>query len=104
MSQPYPHSHRIRYDAWSVAAAWVLLLLCVVLGLLGTALQAQVWPYFALTFSAFVSAAAVHLVLAFTHQCPVCSKHPTVQGFKPVHPASVKQSKLTSRATEIDET
>jgi hypothetical protein len=49
-------------------------------------------------FKVFVAVALVHLVLAFTHKCPVCEKHPTVQGFKPVHPASVSQSKLSGWA------
>jgi hypothetical protein len=95
MSQPYPHAQRIRYDALSVAVAWALLVLSVVLWLFAVALAAQVLPLFTFALFAFFAAAAVHLILAFTHKCPVCGKHPTVQGFKPVHPDAARQSKLT---------
>ena len=41
----------------------------------------------------FFLAAGLHVILAFLHKCPSCSKHPTIQGFKPPHPASLGQSR-----------
>jgi hypothetical protein len=41
----------------------------------------------------FFLAAGVHITLAFLHKCPSCDKHPTIQGFKPPHPASLGQSR-----------
>jgi hypothetical protein len=98
MSQPYPRANRIRYDALSVVAAWFLLALCGVLWLLALALGTKVQPFLTFALPAFLGAALLHLVLAFMHKCPVCRKHPTVQGFKPVHPNAVRQSKLAGWA------
>jgi hypothetical protein len=95
MSLPYPFASRIRADAYAVVAAWALMLLCAVLWLLGSVARLPVREALSYAFSAFLIVAAIHVVLAFTHKCPVCSKHPTVQGFKPVHPDSVAQSRLT---------
>lgn len=40
-------------------------------------------------------AVLAHLGLAFAHRCPACTKHPTIQGFKPTHPAALSQSSLS---------
>lgn len=51
----------------------------------GPAVVVALWGFFL--------AAGLHVILAFLHKCPSCSKHPTIQGFKPPHPASLGQSR-----------
>jgi hypothetical protein len=73
-------------------ACWLLL------GLLLVTLPAsKAWPeyvgaLFSANLTAFLLTGLVHVVLSLAHACPACGKHPTAQGFKPVHPKSVGQS------------
>ncbi|MFN9449972.1 MAG: hypothetical protein ACK58U_09985 [Rubrivivax sp.] len=57
--------------------------------------QISGWNIFHLNFAAFCIAASVHLFLSFRHACPQCGKHPTIQRFKPPHPNSLTQSKVS---------
>lgn len=91
----YPRSHVALVDAWSVAICWLLLALLAL-----SSIVLKIWPELpgaalAANFVAFVGAMLVHLVLSLLHACPSCGKHPTVQGFKAVHPNSVGQSVFT---------
>jgi hypothetical protein len=90
----YPQAKLIRWDALVVVAAWVLIpvagLAVVLAGLVKPA--AVQWAMFVLYLG--LGLAALHAVLAFIHKCPVCTKRPMVEGFAPVHPDSVSQSKL----------
>jgi hypothetical protein len=98
MKQRYPHATAIRWDAYSVVAAWALLAVCVLLVVLGVLVSQSFFYTVIPVFKVFVAVAAVRLGLAFTHKCPICGKRPTVQGFTPVHPASIAQSKLSGWA------
>lgn len=81
----YPQSKAIRFDAYSVVVAWAslglvaLLLVPVLAGL-------PLLPLLYVAGALFLLSVAAHLLLAFAHRCPECSKHPTIQGFAPVHP------------------
>jgi hypothetical protein len=43
---------------------------------------------------AFIVFAMTHLILSFCHKCPLCGRHPTVQGFKSRHPGAFGQAAL----------
>ena len=81
----YPQSRTIRFDAYSVIAAWVSLCLAVILLVLVLA-GLPLLPLLLAAGTLFLLSAASHLLLAFAHKCPECLKHPTIQGFAPVHP------------------
>ena len=90
----YPHARLIRCDAAIVVAAWLLLptslAAFLVLALLSPG--AVHWAYYGIYFA--LAVAALHILLALIHRCPVCSNRPMVEGFAPAHPASLPQSKL----------
>ena len=94
----YPHARLIRWDASVVVATWVLLIvagaaLLLVALVKPTAVQWAIWVlYAALGFG------VLHVVLAFMHRCPVCTKRPMVQGFTPVHRDAALQSTLSGWA------
>jgi predicted RNA-binding Zn-ribbon protein involved in translation (DUF1610 family) len=92
--QVYPQATLIRWDAYSVVFAWVILATGMLLWVLGLLFRLPLGSTLTWLFVIFMVAALPHLVLAFMHKCPACGKHPTIQGFTPVHPASAKQSKL----------
>lgn len=94
----YPHARLIRWDALVVVSAWVLLAVAgaavVLVGFIKP--EAMHWAMLALYVG--LAFAALHAVLAFFHKCPACAKRPMVEGFTPVHPDSVSQSKLNGWA------
>lgn len=94
----YPHARLIRCDAFVVVVAWALLALAgggvLLVGLFQPA--AVQWAMWALYFA--LGVAALHVLLALIHKCPVCAKRPMIEGFAPVHPDSVSQSKLSGWA------
>jgi hypothetical protein len=94
MVQSYPSPRAVRADAYSVFIAWALMLICAALWGLAITLRLPLNELLTFTGQAFLVAAGIHVLLAFTHSCPVCGKHPTIQGFGEVHPASLSQSKL----------
>jgi hypothetical protein len=92
---PYPNSRTAIIDARVVAVCWLLLGLLPV-----TFLASQAWPegtgaLFPANLVAFLLTGLLHVGLSFAHACPACGKHPTAQGFKPVHPKSVGQSVMS---------
>lgn len=50
-------------------------------------------PAVGITLWGFLFFGGVHVVLALFHKCPSCAKHPTIQGFRGPHPASLGQSR-----------
>ena len=79
----YPNAKLLRLDALAAVAAWTF-------GLFAVLTQVFVWlvpPAESVlgkaALSAFLVAAAAHIVLALLHRCRVCGKHPTIQGFEP---------------------
>lgn len=93
--QQYPRARLLRLDALAAVAAWAFGLLA----LMALAMSWVLGPSFEVAakgaLGLFFVAAGAHVVLAFLHRCPVCGKHPTVQGLTPVHPDSVSQSRLS---------
>lgn len=89
----YPNANVIYLDALSVALVWAMAPIGIVfyyfLNLEALAI---------LTIVIFFLGILLHIVLAFLHRCPVCEKHPTIQGFAPPHEASVGQSYCTGWA------
>ena len=94
MIQNYPSTRAVRADSYAVLISWVLILICVILWGLAITLRLPLDDLLTFSGKAFLIAAGIHFILAFTHSCPVCGKHPTIQGFGQVHPASFTQSKL----------
>ena len=94
----YPRAKLIRWDASVVVATWALLAVAgaavVLVGLIEPA--AMQWAMLVLYVG--LGFGALHVVIAFIHKCPVCAKRPMVEGFTPVHPDSVFQSKLSGWA------
>ena len=72
----------------------MLILICVILWGLAITLRLPLDDLLTFSGKAFLIAAGIHFILAFTHSCPVYGKHPAIQGFGQVHPASFTQSKL----------
>jgi hypothetical protein len=71
-------------DAYAVQLAWILTL--AFLAALG--LMLFFGPHMGLFYTSFalaVFALLLHVALAFSHSCPECGKHPTIQGFTPPH-------------------
>jgi uncharacterized membrane protein len=87
----YPNSRIARIDARVVAVCWLLLALLAVTLPLSKAWPAETGALLPANFAAFLVAALLHVVLSFKHACPACGKHPTIQGFKAVHPNSVNR-------------
>ena len=89
----YPKVGHIRADSISVLVTWFFMGLTGVLWVLQAVGMYALKPAVDVALWAFFLAAGVHVLLAFLHKCPSCSKHPTIQGFKPPHPASLSQSR-----------
>jgi hypothetical protein len=90
----YPKARLLRADAVSVLATWLFLGLSGLLWLIALVWSFDVDSALKLAVWAFFLAAGGHVALAYSHQCPGCGKHPTVQGFAPPHPASLGQSRV----------
>lgn len=93
MNTPYPSARLLRADCHAVLVTWLLMPFFAVAMICTLFYRAQLDALAWLAGMAFGTAALTHLVLAFSHRCPTCRKHPTVQGFAPPHPASLAQSK-----------
>ncbi|MET0983163.1 MAG: hypothetical protein ABWY02_13760 [Telluria sp.] len=89
----YPKVGLIRADSISVMITWFFMGLTGVLWLFQATGVHALEHAVAVALGAFFLAAGVHVTLAFLHKCPSCAKHPTIQGFKPPHPASLGQSR-----------
>jgi H+/Cl- antiporter ClcA len=92
MPSAYPQSRLAVTDARVVAATWALLAAVAVASLAPFVFGAEVLVAIKVLFAAFLASAALHVLLALMHRCPSCTKHPTIQGFRPVHQNSVGQS------------
>jgi len=91
----YHKSATALLDARVVAVTWLLLALLAVTWLAHRWLPVSGWSAFYFNFAAFLAAAAIHVVLSYRHSCAQCGKHPTIQGFKPPHPNSLDQSRVS---------
>jgi hypothetical protein len=98
--QHFPEARLIRFDASLVIVARAVGAVALTLGAVAAVLVhfAPIWReelnYGVISvFLLYLALAVVHLVLALIERCPTCGKHPLVQGFAPVHPASVGQGK-----------
>jgi len=89
----YPQTRLIRADARSVLVTWFFLALSASLWALATMGVPGLEGAVKLAWGAFLLAGLVHVLLALRHRCPACKKHPTVQGFRAPHPASLGQSR-----------
>ena len=85
MLQRYPQSALIRLDAFSVIGAWVAFAISACLWFIGLTSFSLPSYVLASAFGAFFVLAVLHLVLSFSHSCPRCRKHPTIQGILPIH-------------------
>jgi hypothetical protein len=91
----YPQHKVLRADAYTVILAWIALPLAFLTLLLGNYLPSPIGgPAFFSLFAAFFALALIHLALSLLHRCPTCKKHPTIQGFKPIHPAAKSEKGL----------
>jgi len=98
----YPQSHLIKADAYSVMFAWGLFVVTALLFVAGNVLSAPISNVaLGISFFAFTGAAALHVALALSHSCPSCGKHPTVQGFRPIHQNAVPASGVSGWARVI---
>ena len=100
MLTQYPQTRLIRLDALSVFASWYLFYLSF---LVLVAAYFDIVPYSVVVwvFGSCVLTAMIHVLLANMHRCPNCNKHPTIEGFRPVHPASEQQSNVSGWAGVI---
>jgi hypothetical protein len=89
----YPQARLLCADAMSVIITWLFIGLTGVLWVFQGLGWFDVGPAVTLSVWAFFLAAGLHITLALLHTCPRCAKHPTIQGFKPPHPASLGQSR-----------
>lgn len=90
----YPQLKILRADAYAVYVSWFLLatsgLLLFLPFLTGITVTESALK---ISFAAFCVAVIFHVILALMHRCPSCGKHPTIQGLRPVHPASLGQAR-----------
>ena len=90
----YPQMKILRADAHTVYISWFLLTMSALLFFLPFLTGITVTEGALITcFGAFCAAVIFHVILALMHRCPSCGKHPTIQGFRTVHPASVGQAR-----------
>ena len=94
MPPVYPKSSIALLDARVVAATWAALLLVGIALMLFLVMPTIARPVLKVSVPVFILLAVAHVALSFQHQCPVCSKRPTIQGFAPVHSDSKSQSAL----------
>ena len=101
MPPVYPKSNIALLDSRVVAITWAFLALLAVSWLGAHLVPVAAHVVFQANFVLFCLFATAHVILSFQHKCPACGKHPTIQGFKPVHPNSVHQSALSGWAGVI---
>src|SRR5690606_17752270 len=83
---PYPQFRLIRLDAMAAVGSWVSLLAFIIGAGFSAFSIVEVEVSFVLfPFLAFFFFALLHISASFLHRCPKCARHPTVQGFTPVH-------------------
>ena len=97
----YPKSNIALLDARLLAATWAALLALGIGLLLFTVVPTLAWPLVKVASPAFLLLAAAHAVSSYKHECPVCTKRPTIQGFTPVHPNSKSQSAVEGWAGAV---
>jgi hypothetical protein len=91
----YPSSRMALLDARVVAVAWGSMALAAVLWFPGRLLNLPVFASLLLVVvGVFFAAAVLHVILSFQHACPVCGKHPTVEGLSATHVDSQSQAAL----------
>lgn len=91
----YPASKMALLDARVVALAWGCMVLTAVLWIVSRFFDLSVaTPLLLMSVGVFFVAAIAHVVLSFRHTCPVCSKHPTIEGFGPIDEDSRSQAKF----------
>jgi hypothetical protein len=91
----YPQATVIRLDAFVVVLTWAVGGVTAIGLLLAAFVFPPVVPWVLKVLYGTLALGLAHVLLAFCHRCPICSKHPTIQGFGPVHPDAMGQSKLT---------
>jgi hypothetical protein len=91
----YPKSSTALLDSRVVVTAWILLV-CI-----GVGAPIAQWAGFDIVspgvvlLMVFLLSVIAHVVLSLSHRCPACGKPPTVQQFRPPHPNSHGQSRLS---------
>jgi hypothetical protein len=99
IASKYPKVGHIRADSISVIVTWFFMGLTGALWLLQAVGMYALRPAVNVALWTFFLAAGVHVVLAFLHKCPSCSKHPTIQGFKRrIRPSSASLALKAGRA------
>ena len=96
----YPQYRLIRADAAVVVACWGALLG----GVVAFVVTFVLFEIFAVSvpdsvvqafFACALFLGLLHVVTSLTHRCPNCRKHPTIQGFKPIHEKAIVESGIT---------
>ncbi len=95
---PYPQARLLRADAASVVVTWSFMALAALLWWISAFMLPAVGGATRLALWGMFLGGGVHVVLALLHRCPGCGKHPTIQGFKAPHPASLSQSRAAGWA------
>lgn len=89
----YPQHRLIQLDALTVVLAWLALVCILALLFFGLASSAFASDGVIIVMVViFILFSLAHFFLSFQHRCPECLKHPTIQGFSPVHPKARAQS------------
>lgn len=83
--ETYPQSRLLRANAYLAVAAWPLLALAAGLLLLTAAFGLPLRNLI-IAGTAFALIVLIQVGVALVHKCPRCGKHPTIQGFAPLHP------------------
>jgi hypothetical protein len=86
----YPQHRLIQADAMAAVLAWF----AIPIGFIAILAGGLLFPgksagIFFTPWVMFFVFGLAHALLAFLHQCPDCHKHPTIQGFKPVHERAI---------------
>ena len=98
----YPGSRMALLDARMVALAWLSMLLAATLWIVEQLLDVSALvPLLPVSVALFFITVIAHVVLSFRHACPVCGKHPTIEGFGPVHENSRSQAMFTGWAGAV---
>jgi hypothetical protein len=97
----YPGSKIALFDARVVALAWASMGLAAVLWFAQLLDLPALAPLLPALIGVFFVAAIVHVVLSLQHACPVCDKHPTVEGFGATHEDSKSQAALSGWAGAV---
>ena len=100
---PYPQARLLRADATSVVVTWSFMALAALLWWISAFMLPVLEGATRLALWGMFLAGGVHVVLALLHRCPGCGKHPTIQGFKAPHPASLSQSRAAGVGRGGDE-